>query len=359
MGSTATALFDLWPFFLLAFGITFLTTFMVKRIAVRYAAIDTPGEARRVHQKPTPLWGGVSIYLGFVGVLLISAPHDHYVWSLLAGATILLLVGMWDDRFGMRPLTKLGWQILAAMLLTINGVGIDFITSPFGGIIHLDQPAIPVTVAHVTHHFRPLSDLFTLFWVVGMVNTVNFLDGLDGLSAGVSGIGALIIAALSITTAVAQPQTAILSLGLAGAAFGFLPHNFNPAKIFMGDSGSMVLGYTLGVLAILSGSKVATAALVLGFPILDVAWAIMRRGARGVSPFQADRKHLHHRLLEVGLSQRKAVLLLYAFSAVFGILALSANSANKLMLMIVLLIVMVSLLLGLSLLVRRQVRRAS
>jgi UDP-GlcNAc:undecaprenyl-phosphate GlcNAc-1-phosphate transferase len=332
---------------------------VVQRLALAAGAIDAPGDARRIHKAATPLWGGIAIYAGFVAVLLVSLPHDHYVWSMLAGATLLLAVGLWDDRFGIRPGIKLLWQLLAAVILIANGVGIDFITSPFGGVLHLDNPAIAVPINHVTHHFRLLSDGFTIFWVVGMVNTINFLDGLDGLAAGVSGISAVIIAALSVGLAVDQPQTATLALGLAGAAAGFLPRNFYPAKIFMGDSGSMFLGFVLGVLAILSGSKVATAVLVLGFPILDVAWAIVRRRRRGVSPFTADREHLHHLLLEVGFSQRTAVLTMYSLTGLFGLLALSADRGNKLLLMGILLAVMVALLAGLALRIRKQAARAA
>jgi UDP-GlcNAc:undecaprenyl-phosphate/decaprenyl-phosphate GlcNAc-1-phosphate transferase len=349
-----SGLFPYWPYFVLAFGVTYLSTFLVQRLAVAAGAVDTPGEERRVHTAITPRWGGIAIYLGFVTVLLGSMPHDHYVWAMLFGGTLLLGVGLWDDRFGIRPGIKLIWQLVAAAILIVNGVGIDFISSPFGGVLHLDNPAIAVSINHSVHHFRLYSDGFTIFWVVGMVNTINFLDGLDGLASGVSAIGAVIIAALSVTAAVDQPQTATLAIGLAGAAAGFLPRNFYPAKLFMGDSGSMFLGFILGVLAILSGSKVATAVLVLGFPILDVAWAIVRRRRRGVSAFTADRQHLHHLLLEVGFSQRTAVLTLYSLTGLFGILALSADSGNKLVLMGVLLAVMAALLTGLALRIRSQ-----
>lgn len=343
-----------WPYFLLAFGVTYLSSFAVQQLAMRLGAVDRPGEARRVHTRTTPRWGGIAIFLGFFVVLIVSAPHDHYVWAMLGGGLLLLAVGIWDDRFGIRPGVKLLWQIAAAAILIINGVGIDFISSPFGGVLHLDNPALAIPINHVTHHFRLWSDGFTIFWVVGMVNTINFLDGLDGLASGVSSIAAIIIAGLSVGMAVNQPQTATLALGIAGAAAGFLPRNFYPAKIFMGDSGSMFLGFVIGVLAILSGSKVATAVLVLGFPILDVAWAIIRRRRRGISPFTADREHLHHLLLEVGFSQRTAVLTLYSLTGLFGLLALSADRGNKLLLMGILLAVMIALLSGLALRIRAQ-----
>jgi UDP-GlcNAc:undecaprenyl-phosphate GlcNAc-1-phosphate transferase len=167
------------------------------------------------------------------------------------------------------------------------------------------------------------------FWLVAIINVVNWLDGLDGLAAGVSAIAAIFIFIISILSGIAQPLTALVAIILAGSILGFLPYNFNPASIFMGDSGSQFLGYMLGILAIICGGKLATAGLVLGFPILDGFWVVSRRLLEGNSPFKADKKHLHHRLLSIGLSQRQVVLILYFLSIIFGLIAVLAGSYDK------------------------------
>jgi len=190
--------------------------------------------------------------------------------------------------------------------------------------------------------------------MVGLANTINFLDGLDGLACGVSGIAAVVMFAVSVGPNVHQLAVAMLAIILAGAAFGFLPHNFYPARIFMGDSGAYFLGLTLAMLSIYSGAKLATAALVLGFPILDAVWAVVRRLARGVSPLKADRQHFHHLLLDAGLNQRQAVLVIYAVVATFGMVALAANSFVKFIALLVLVAVMMLSMAGLFV---RDVRR--
>jgi UDP-GlcNAc:undecaprenyl-phosphate GlcNAc-1-phosphate transferase len=176
--------------------------------------------------------------------------------------------------------------------------------------------------------------------MVGLANTINFLDGLDGLASGVSGIAAVVMFGVAIGPRVNQPVTALLAIILAGAAFGFLPYHFYPAKIFMGDSGAYFLGLALAMLAIYSGAKLATAVLVLGFPIFDALWAAIRRMAKRKSPFRADRRHLHHLLLDAGLSQRQAVLTLYAVSAAFGAVALLTGPFDKFVALVVLLLLM-------------------
>jgi UDP-GlcNAc:undecaprenyl-phosphate GlcNAc-1-phosphate transferase len=185
--------------------------------------------------------------------------------------------------------------------------------------------------------------------MVGLANTINFLDGLDGLASGVSGIAALVMFAAAVGPRIHQPLTALLAIILAGAAFGFLPFHFYPAKIFMGDSGAYFLGLALAMLAIYSGAKLATAVLVLGFPIADAAWAAVRRMAKGRSPFRPDRQHFHHLLLDAGMSQRQAVLTLYAVSTAFGLVALMVGSFEKLVALVILLILMAASVAGLVL----------
>jgi UDP-GlcNAc:undecaprenyl-phosphate GlcNAc-1-phosphate transferase len=287
--------------------------------------------------------------------ILIFVPHvagEKHILALVVGAIIIAAVGAVDDVISISPWWKLFWQVVVGLVAVSFGVGINFITDPLGGLFRLDNPSWPLVVAGTTYHVTLWADLFTVFWIVAMVNTLNFLDGLDGLAAGVGSIAALVIAGLSLGASVHQPVTAGIALALAGAALGFLPYNFNPAKIFLGDSGAMLIGYVLGVLAIISGGKIATAVLVLGFPILDVLWAIIRRGARGVSPFQADRHHLHHRLLDLGLSQRKVVLLFYVITLSFGSLAVFSTGREKLILFVALAASMVLILLVSLLIVR-------
>lgn len=341
-----------WPL-LLAAAVTAAVTPLVRVAALRFGAIDEPGDARRIHLVAQPRWGGIAVFLGFAVASLLTVPSigsNRHFQALLLGGLIILAVGAFDDRRELSPWHKLFWQVVVAVLVVAFGVGIHFITNPAGGLIQFDQ----ATVSLFGHSISLLTDLLTIFWIVAVINTVNFLDGLDGLATGIGAIAALVIAALSLSPHVGQTDTAILALALGGAALGFLPYNFNPARIFLGDSGSMFLGFALALLAIVSGGKIATAVLVLGFPLLDLVWAVVRRSARGVSPFRADRFHLHHRLIETGLSQRRAVLLLYALSLSYGILAVFASSTQKLWLLISLTLTMIVLLTGAVLLLRHR-----
>lgn len=306
----------------------FLTRFF-RFLAPKIGAIDYPDE-RKIHKTPVARLGGIALFISFFILVFSLTSLDKHLIGLFIGAFILLTFGIIDDIWRLKPYQKLLGQILAVLVIVASGIGINFITNPFGGVILLDTLKIPLTLFGTTYHITFWADLFTLFWVLVLINAVNFLDGLDGLASGVSGISAFIIFLLSLSPDVSQPQTALLALVLAGVAFGFLPLNFYPAKIFMGDSGSMFLGFTLAVLAIFSGGKVATALLILGLPILDVFWAVIRRLLKGKSPFEADKKHLHHEILKSGLSQRKTVLLIYSITLIFGLLALISQSFNKL-----------------------------
>ena len=334
--------------FLLAFFSSLALTPLVRRLALATGTIDTPGDPRRIHRSPIPRLGGIALFLSFTLSVLVFVPSfaagRDFLTLILAGS-VILAVGVIDDRFGVGPWWKLLWQIGAAVILITSGIGISAISSPLGGVINLDS----LQLNFAGYGISLLADLFTIFWIVAIVNTVNFLDGLDGLATGVGGIAALIIAGLALGSRVDQPETALIALALAGAAFGFLPYNFYPARIFLADSGSMFMGFILASLAVISGSKIATAILVLGFPMLDVAWAIIRRSVRGVSPFQADRYHLHHRLLGLGLSQSSAVLLMYLLSFLFGAIALFATSGQKL---IMILLITISTLLFLAAVLR-------
>lgn len=336
---------------------------LVRRLARSTRTLDQPTAApdRKVHTVAMPLLGGLAPIVAFwavLGALRLTAP------DLLAGlatptlvglalATLVLVVGgSLDDRKNLSPAQQFGWVLAASLIAVLAGVGIDFITNPLGGLIRLDQWRVTAGALSLVLW----ADLFTVLWLLGMTYTTKFLDGLDGLVAGVTVIGGLIVTAVSLRPEVNQTTTAVLALALAGACLGFLPWNFHPARIFLGESGALWTGFMLGSLAVISGGKIATALLLMGIPILDVAWVILRRLREGRSPFRgADRKHLHFRLLDVGLSQRQAVLTLYALTAAFGAMTLFFHGWQKVAALGALVFVMA--LLG-AWLVRQSPRRA-
>lgn len=343
------------PYFLafsLALVLTALVTPLIRRLALRYNIVDRPSEARKIHSRAVAYLGGLAIFIGFVVVTILSLAPSRQLTALLVGCSILVIVGVVDDIRGLSPWVKFGWQFLAAGIALAGGIGITSFTNPLGGRVVLDHWKYAVDLGGLRFHIAPLANGLSLLWMVGLANTINFLDGLDGLACGVSGIAAMIMFALSAGSRVHQPGVALLAIILAGAAFGFLPYNFYPARIFMGDSGAYFLGLALAMLAIYSGAKLATATLVLGFPIVDALWAVTRRLWRRTSPFRADRGHFHHLLLDVGMNQRQAVLTLYAVSAAFGIVALFAGSFAKLVTLVILMFLMaaaIAILLTLSL----------
>jgi len=308
------------PIYVFAFTVALIVAYFitphVKDFAIRTGALDAP-DARKVHTRPIPRMGGLAIYLGFVLAVLASLHISHEIAGLLVGGTVILIVGIIDDLKHLSAKTKLAGQILAALVLVLFDVRIEWLSNPFGEMIYLHYLSIPLTV----------------LWIVGLTNTVNLIDGLDGLAAGVSTIASITI----LLVALQQNfwTVAILTAALAGSALGFLQHNFNPAKIFMGDTGSMFLGYMLAGVSILGVVKsAATIALVvpivaLGLPIMDTAFAIIRRYTNGRPIFKPDKGHLHHRLLEMGLTQKQAVLLMYVISGCLGLSAIALTEGNK------------------------------
>ncbi|MBM2820548.1 MAG: undecaprenyl-phosphate N-acetylglucosaminyl 1-phosphate transferase [Candidatus Berkelbacteria bacterium] len=329
-------------------------TYYVKILAEKLKFFDLPGP-RKVHPKPIPRLGGVAIVVSFLIVTIgyTLASHrlnfsgfqliflDKRLAGVLIGLLILLIGGVVDDIRGIKPWKKLIWQIVAAGTVVVFGLGINYLRLPFGEHIQLNNWQIPITIFNFHYTFVVWGDLLTIFWIVLLINTFNFLDGLDGLASGISVITAIVILVLSIL--LGQDANALLAALIAGVTLGFLPWNFNPAKIFLGDSGSQSLGFLIGVLSIISGGKLATAFLVLGLPVLDVGWVVLRRILTGVSPFSADKKHLHHRLLTAGLSQKQAVIILYILSMVFGSVAVLASTKGKVTAVLVLLILMAAL----------------
>lgn len=285
-----------------------LTPYIIK-FAIRIGAVDQPNE-RKVHTKVMPRLGGLAIVISFYVGFLIFNPGFSETWPILAGGLIITAVGFLDDMFQLSAKVKLLGQIVAAVVTVMGGIQIEFITVPFGGMISLGYFAIPLTI----------------LWIVGVTNAVNLIDGLDGLAAGVSSIVLLTISGMAIV--MGNPLVALIAFLLLGSTLGFLIFNFHPAKIFMGDTGSLFLGYMIGVLAIMGLFKnvalfsIMVPIIVLGVPILDTAFAIIRRIVQRKPLSAPDKLHLHHCLIRLGYSHRQTVIVIYALSSLFSLAAI-------------------------------------
>ena len=306
--------------FISAVLISLLMTPVAKKIAEKVGAIDIPKDNRRVHKKPIPLLGGLAIYAATIICMFIFLPMDRTFTSIVIGGTIIMISGVIDDIKDLSPKMKLIFQLCAAVVLVLGDVKVDFITNPFSkgaNLFYLKAFSIPITI----------------FWVVGITNTVNLIDGLDGLAAGVTMIASTSL--FFVAMKFGYTNIMIISVIIAGACLGFLPYNFNPAKIFMGDTGALFLGFMLAAISIEGVMKsVATIAVVvpiiiLGLPIFDTTFAIFRRLLNGRPIMEADKGHLHHRLLQKGFSQKQTVLILYLISAAFGLTAVLISKVNS------------------------------
>ncbi|OGY42912.1 MAG: hypothetical protein A2Y67_03520 [Candidatus Buchananbacteria bacterium RBG_13_39_9] len=343
---------------IIAFAISFLLsiilTLAVRQIAIRFKIFDLPNAERKIHQTPIPLLGGIAVFLSFALALLLLTYGTNWIiggfilpkhiWGIISAGLVLIIGGALDDIYNLKPKFQIIFPVIAALIIISFGIGISHVRNPFGGIISfLNWQFILFWFQGIPYKITLFADLFTLIWLMGMMHTTKLLDGLDGLVSGITAIASLIIFAVSLNKIVAQPNTALMALILAGAFAGFLIFNWHPAKIFLGESGSLFAGLMIGVLAIISGSKVATTLLIMGIPILDVLWIIIRRIFKRKKVSIGDSKHLHFRLLDVGFSQRQAVLFLYSLTALFGLAALFLQTFGKLIAMIVLSIVMIIL----------------
>ena len=316
------------------FALAFLTTFFITPIIIRLAkaggVMDKPtGEAKKLHKHPIPLLGGISIYIGVaitVIVLLMTTNEltsgligvREYVGFLLGGL-VLMVGGYFDDKLTLTPKITIWFPVLAALVAVLFGVGVTKLTNPIGGA--------PFELTSL------VSDVLTFVWLLGMMYTTKFLDGMDGLATGVSAIGAFMVMLLALTVAYFQPDVALLAFVSFGALAGFLIWNFHPASIFLGEGGSTYVGYLLGILAVIGGGKLGTAILVLSIPVLDAGWVILRRMiVEKKSPTKGDKKHLHHRLLDMGLTQRQVVLIYYAIAATVGMATFFLQSNEKIIL---------------------------
>jgi UDP-GlcNAc:undecaprenyl-phosphate GlcNAc-1-phosphate transferase len=289
-------------------------------------------------------------------------PGEHilakHLVGIIAAAGLLSFGGALDDRYDLKPWQQFLWPLLAVGAVILVGVGVNYITNPFGGIIELDEFVLTAAwIDGVPYHLTVLADMFTLAWLMTMTYTTKFLDGLDGLVSGIVVIGGLVVAAVSLMQEVAQPDTALLALTIAGVFGGFLLFNFNPARMFLGEGGSTMAGFLLGVLAIISGGKIATTLLVLGLPLFDAVVVILRRLMRGQSPFAGDRLHLHFLLVDSGLPQRQAVLLYWFLAALFGVSTLILRGSQKVVAIGLILSLVVAILAGLLIIRKRKLSK--
>ncbi|MBR7081537.1 MAG: undecaprenyl/decaprenyl-phosphate alpha-N-acetylglucosaminyl 1-phosphate transferase, partial [Oscillospiraceae bacterium] len=327
---------------LLALGvaliISFLATPFVKRFAYKVGAIDVPKDARRVHNHPIPRLGGLAIYIAFILAVVIFAPINRQTTGILIGSLIIVIMGVVDDIVPLPALLKFSVQILAALVAVYFGVMVDTFSNPnvFSATeyISLGMWSVPLTV----------------IWIVAITNSVNLIDGLDGLAVGVSAIASITMLVVALVLGIGD--IAIILAALTGACIGFMPYNMNPAKIFMGDTGALLLGYLLSTLSITGMFKFyaiisfAVPLLALALPLFDTVFVFCRRLSMGKNPMSPDRGHFHHRLLDMGLSQKQVVAVLYSISAVLGVAAVIITTSGELKAIMLLIAFAVALVIG-------------
>ena len=327
--------------FIIAFIFTFATTPVVRRLAYKIGAVDIPKDKRRVHKRPTPRIGGLAILFGFlVAVMSFNDDWSKSTIAILIGVAILGVLGIIDDCKELDAKLKFVVQIIAALVVVLYGdIRISVFSNPN---VFSENPFLILPPW--------ASIIITVLWIVFMTNAVNFIDGLDGLAAGVSAIMSMSLVFIAMTYH--EYTIAIMGVALMGSCFGFLPFNFNPAKIFMGDTGSTFLGFMLAVLSVQGMFKsyavisFAVPILMLGLPLFDASFAMVRRVMNGKSPMVADRGHLHHRLYDMGFSQKQTVFILYAISGVLGITAILLAEQRFLRAMLLLISVLIFLLIA-------------
>ncbi len=339
-----------WERLLCALGVacvlSFTTTPAVKKMAYRVGAVDVPKDGRRMHDTPIPRLGGLAIAMAFLFSTLLFVPVNDQMQGMLLGAILIVILGVLDDSLTLKAMPKLLVQIIAAAIAVKHGCAIRYLTNPFssnpGACIDLGLLSIPVTI----------------LWIVTITNAVNFIDGLDGLAVGVSSISSLTM--LVIALLVAEDHVAIVMAALLGSCLGFIPYNLNPAKIFMGDTGATFLGYLLAVMSVQGMFKLyavisfAVPFLILGIPIFDICFAVVRRLARKQSPFHADRGHIHHRLIDMGFSQKQTVAITYILTGILGLAAVLLTTSGEIKTLILIGTIIVVGALGILVIFRRE-----
>jgi len=324
-------------FFLLAIGVTAILTFVIRKIALYFGVVDTPDGKRKLHGRAIPLLGGLAIFIGFwsivfyniyIGKFFVLDRYVNQLWGAFWGSLLIMIVGIIDDKRSLSVWVRFLVSILVIMLVIISGLGLEKITNPFGGIINLHSLKItfPVMVT--------LGQVIVFLWLLGMMYTTKVLDGLDGLATGIAAIGGIMIFFLTQTKKFYQPEVGFLALVFAGVCIGFLFFNFHPAKIFLGETGSLFIGFILGILAVISGGKIATTLLVMAVPIVDLLRVLYLRATQHKKIFQGDREHLHFRLVDSGFKEQTAVLFLYILAFVFGLTTFFLQSKFKLVVLL-------------------------
>lgn len=320
--------------------IAFLTTPLAIKFAEKIGIIDDPAKNKHpkvIHTYPIPRGGGIPIFIALLISSLIFLPIDKQLIGILVGATILVIMGVVDDKYNLNPYLRLAIGLVAAAAPIAAGIGISFISNPLGGIINLSQPQINFELFGETRSIWIVSDIFAILWITFLMNIVNMgAKGVDGQLSGVTVVAALTIAFLSLrfSADITQWPVIILAAITAGSYFGFLPWHIFPQKIMPGYGGSTLAGYLLAVLSILSTTKVGTLVVVLGIPLIDTGYTIVRRILNHKSPVWGDRGHLHHKLLDAGLSKTQVAIFYWTITAVLGFLALNLNTANKIYTMV-------------------------
>ncbi len=339
---TALLALPFWQRLLLALGVSALISFcstpMVSKMAYKVGAIDVPKDNRRMHDHPIPRLGGLAIAIAFLLTTFLFEKLDTQMQGILLGSIVILVLGVLDDCMALPALPKFFVQIFAAILVVMHGCTIRYVTNPFssvpGDCFDLGMFSAPITV----------------LWIVTMTNAVNFIDGLDGLAVGVSGISTATM--LVIALLVSEEHVAVILAALLGACLGFIPYNFNPAKIFMGDTGATFLGFVLACLSIQGLFKLyaiisfAVPFLILGVPFFDICFAVVRRLARHQNPMTADRGHIHHRLIDMGFSQKQTVAITYTLTGILGLAAVLLASSGEVKTLILIAAVFIVALLG-------------
>ena len=314
---------------IVALIVALVATPVVQSLAFKMGAMDVPKDNRRMHDHPIPRMGGLAIFLGFLLSVLLFAEITPQLRGMLLGSVIIVVLGIFDDIYSLPAMFKFVVQIVAALVAVFSGNVIQTLSNPniFSSDLYWDLGVLSIPVS--------------VIWIVAITNAVNLIDGLDGLACGVSTISSMTLLVISLV--VSDAPAAILMAALAGSCIGFLPYNLNPAKIFMGDTGSTFLGYVLAVVSIQGLFKFYTIIsfavpfLMLGLPIFDTCFAFIRRIAHGQSPMHADRSHVHHRLIDMGFSQKQAVAVLYIISAILGLSAVVLTTAGAVKAMLLLL----------------------
>ena len=338
--------------FIAAIVIAFAATPAVRAFAKKVGAIDVPSDYTRVHKQPIPRLGGLAIFFGFLFAVVLFADISKPVQGMLLGAIIIVISGVIDDISELKWYVKLAFQFAAAGIAVYHGLVVHAVSNPnvfsSNEILSFGSLAIPISI----------------FWIVGITNAVNLIDGLDGLACGVSGISSVTM--LIIALLVSDMNVAVITAALAGACLGFLPYNTNPAKIFMGDTGALLLGFVLSTVSIMGLFKFyaiisfAVPFLVIGLPLFDTVFAFVRRILSGKSPMHRDRGHFHHRLLDMGLTQKQAVAILYAISGVLGLAAVVITTSGAFRALIIVIAVLVAVAIGILIVgIRRAAHHAS